>query len=440
MRRELVDLVAATAEAALDRVHREAQLRERDRELQRRNEQLTRLNRINGLIRGIDRALVQAETREEIDRAVCETLSGDDGYEFAWVGERDATTGGVEPRAWAGEMAGYLDSVSLEATSSAAEPTGRTAATGEVTLISNVADELRADAWRREAMSRGFHSVVSVPLASGDFRYGVLSVYAAEPDAFDDTTRAVLAELGETVASAIGALERKRALLDDEGTRLEFSVRDPDFPFQRLAAQVDCTLSVRGGVQVTADGVAVFASVEGAAPAAVADAARGLVTVEDAQVVTDGEDGGVVKLTLSRPFVALTLADRGAVLRRIEADADGATLVVEGARTVDARTLVEHVEDSFAAVELVGRRPLDRPSGHDLAHLLFDRLTDRQLEVVRTAYYSGFFESPRQATGEDVAAALDISPPAFYRHNRTVQRKLFATLFEDVGVPVDVLT
>jgi len=42
---ELADLLAASAEAALDRVAREARLREQDRELQRRNEQLTALNR-----------------------------------------------------------------------------------------------------------------------------------------------------------------------------------------------------------------------------------------------------------------------------------------------------------------------------------------------------------------------------------------------------------
>ena len=45
--RELADLLAATAEAALDRVDRESQLREQDRELKRRNEQLTTLDRIN---------------------------------------------------------------------------------------------------------------------------------------------------------------------------------------------------------------------------------------------------------------------------------------------------------------------------------------------------------------------------------------------------------
>ncbi|PSQ21494.1 hypothetical protein BRD01_11675, partial [Halobacteriales archaeon QS_8_65_32] len=49
---------------------------------------------------------------------------------------------------------------------------------------------------------------------------------------------------------------------------------------------------------------------------------------------------------------------------------------------------------------------------------------------IRTAYYSGFFETPRRNTGEDVAETLGVSPSAFYQLNRTVQRKLFAALFE----------
>lgn len=56
--------------------------------------------------------------------------------------------------------------------------------------------------------------------------------------------------------------------------------------------------------------------------------------------------------------------------------------------------------------------------------------------MIQTAYYSGFFESPRESTGEEIAETLGISLPAFYQHARIVQRKLFATLFEENNLPV----
>jgi len=79
---------------------------------------------------------------------------------------------------------------------------------------------------------------------------------------------------------------------------------------------------------------------------------------------------------------------------------------------------------------------LDQSMERDLYSKFLEKLTSRQLEVIQTAYYSGFFESPRENTGEDVAETLGISPPAFYKHSRTVQRKLFETLFEEHNVSI----
>ncbi|MFC7008990.1 helix-turn-helix domain-containing protein [Halalkalicoccus salilacus] len=52
------------------------------------------------------------------------------------------------------------------------------------------------------------------------------------------------------------------------------------------------------------------------------------------------------------------------------------------------------------------------------------------MEAARTAYHSGFFESPRACSGEAVADALGISPSAFYQLNRASQRELFGALFD----------
>ena len=52
------------------------------------------------------------------------------------------------------------------------------------------------------------------------------------------------------------------------------------------------------------------------------------------------------------------------------------------------------------------------------------RLTDRQCEVLRTAYRMGYFERPRDANASAVAAALDIAPSTFAEHLAAAQRKL----------------
>ncbi|MFC6864173.1 bacterio-opsin activator domain-containing protein [Halomicroarcula sp. GCM10025817] len=434
--RELADLLAATAEAALDRVSRESQLREQDRQLQQQNEQLTTLNRINETIRAIDRAIVQADSRDEIDHAVSDLLASDERFSFVWVGSVDSTTETLEPRAWAGDEQGYLESQAFDVDADGTEPAGRTAATGEVTMVSNVATDLRDDAWRADALTRDFMSVLSIPLEYNDLTHGVLTVYADVRDAFDETARAVLAELGETIASALSAIERKNALLTTSATRIAFDVDDETFVLSRLARATGTTLSYQGGVQQTTDGRYVFVTVEEGDIDTVVAAATELADVDDVRRISDGGNGGVLRLGLARPFLALELADHGAVVREATADSTSATLTVDVPDSIDVRTVTRLLDEAFAEIALKSKQTLDQAAEHDVYERFLSALTDRQLEVVQTAYYSGFFESPRESTGEDVAAILDISPPAFYQHVRTVQRKLFRTLFEERNVSV----
>jgi PAS domain S-box-containing protein len=429
--RELADLLAATAEAALDRVTRESQLREQDRELKRRNDQLSGLNRINETIREIDGALVAAETREEIDHTVCELLTADDRFRFAWVGTVDSANGAVDPRAWAGREQGYLGNRTFAVGAEGVEPAGRTAATGTVTTVSNVAADLRAAPWRKDALARDFLSVLSVPLSYDDLTHGVLTVYADAPDAFDDTVRTVLSELGETIASAIGASERKRALLSTSTTRVEFAVDDDRFVLGRLATAANCTLTYDGGVQQTSDGTRVFVTVEDAPVDGVLEAADGLGGIDDVRRMSGGDTGGVLRLTLTGPFLATALADHGAIVRRVRATPTGTSLTVDVSEGVDARRVRQLLVERFGDVELTSKHTREGTSEHGFYASVLDQLTDRQLEVLETAYYSGYFESPRGCTGEDVADSLGISPQAFYQHVRTVQRKFFAALVDD---------
>ncbi|WP_122091296.1 bacterio-opsin activator domain-containing protein [Halalkalicoccus subterraneus] len=434
--RELADLLAATAEAALDRVTRESRLREQDRTLQEQNEQLTALNRINETIREIDHALVQAETREEIDYTVCELLTADDRFQFAWIGTVDPITETLTPRAWAGTEQGYLDSRSFAVQESDTEPAGKTAASDDVTLVTNVAAGLREESWRKKALARDYLSVLSIPLMYNDVSHGVLTVYASTQNAFDDTATAVLAEFGETIASALSAIERKNALLTTSMTRVEFAIDDSTFVLSRLAKDAACSLSYQGGVQQSTEGSYVFVTVEDASLEAVAEAASQLAAIDDVQQISANDTGGVLRLRLTQPFLALELADHGAVFQEATADPTTTTLVIDIPDSIDSRTITQLVHESFSTVELRSKQTLDQSIEHNLYSTFLEKVTERQLEVIQTAYYSGFFESPRESTGEEVAETLGISPPAFYKHARTVQRKLFATLFEENNLSI----
>ncbi len=112
---------------------------------------------------------------------------------------------------------------------------------------------------------------------------------------------------------------------------------------------------------------------------------------------------------------------------------DGIEVTVDVPTGTDVREFVETLRDQYATVELQARRHVERSmeTGSELSASLFDALTDRQLEVLRTAYFAGFFDWPRESTGEEIAAMLDVTQPTVNRHLRIGQQRVLERLFED---------
>ena len=65
-----------------------------------------------------------------------------------------------------------------------------------------------------------------------------------------------------------------------------------------------------------------------------------------------------------------------------------------------------------------------------LQQSVLDDLTERQGEVLRTAFEMGYYEWPRACTGQDVADELGITPATFSEHVFAAERKILAFLFE----------
>jgi len=164
-----------------------------------------RAERVVNLVRTIQSALVRARTADEIDSAVCETIVETEPYAFAWIGEYDEADERVTPRASAGIEAGYLEAIEIATDDSqlGCGPTGRAVATRTTQMVQNISEEPRYEPWREEALERTYRSSAAVPLVHEETLYGVLNVYADQTYAFDDEERALLSDLGETIAHAL---------------------------------------------------------------------------------------------------------------------------------------------------------------------------------------------------------------------------------------------
>ncbi|WP_255169849.1 PAS domain S-box protein [Natrononativus amylolyticus] len=429
---ELAQLFGATAETALDRIGRSQRLHERERELKQQNDRLERVHRADRLRQEIEALLLQADSRSEIERGVCERLCDLEACAFVWIGEPDPGGNQVLPRASAGAGGDYLDAVSVTIVDdAAAEPAGRTARTSQPTGEPNIASSIREGQWRGDALSRDLQSTYAVPLAHDGFLYGVLAVYANRRHGFDGEFQSTLTELGETIAYTIQAVQRKNTLLGDDLTEIELQV-DDDSALSALATHLETAITLEGIIPRGDDAAVVFASVDDSleeSDLAAFDAAETII-------ISAGEGRTVVQLSLSRPFLGSIVDSHGGALREFVVDPSGARAVIDVPRVVEIRELLAAITRRGLSVSLLAKRDRSRSTvsvgetalGRQTA--LLDDLTDRQREVVQTAYHGGFFEWPRLTTGEELASSLGISPPAFHNHIRAVERKLFDSLFD----------
>lgn len=202
-----------------------------------------------------------------------------------------------------------------------------------------------------------------------------------------------------------------------------------------VSAEESCHVSLEHLVRRSDGRLLEFFAVTGAAPERVVARAEATSDIERVQVVEDGPEGALYGLVVSGPCVTTTLADADAVARSVSATDGEGRVVATVPEDVSVREVVEAFEARHADTDLVARRDSARPmpvrTERGTRATLGGRLTDKQLEVLRTAFLSGYFEWPRETSAEECAAALDISQPTFSQHIRTAERKVFAALFDE---------
>ena len=88
------------------------------------------------------------------------------------------------------------------------------------------------------------------------------------------------------------------------------------------------------------------------------------------------------------------------------------------------REVVETLRDREATVRLQQLRTADGTSEDHTVELDVSGITDKQREALRTARQLGYYDQPRTATLDDVAAALDISRSAVSQRINAVEDRL----------------
>lgn len=185
---------------------------------------LARLNRTLQTLYQCNQALVHAADERELLQSVCRILVETGGLRMAWVGYRELNADKtVRPVAQAGYEQGYLENVNVTwaDTERGQGPTGTTIRTGKPCWTKSYQTDANLAPWRAEALKRGYGSSISLPLMSDGDTFGALTLYAEEPNAFNERTVERFTELANNLAYGVIALRTR-----EERSRAEQALRE----------------------------------------------------------------------------------------------------------------------------------------------------------------------------------------------------------------------
>ncbi|MDO8310729.1 MAG: PAS domain S-box protein, partial [Sideroxyarcus sp.] len=222
-------------------------------------------NRALATLSAVNRTLVHAANEDELLQSICQAIVKQRGYRLAWVGYKQYDENkSVKIRASAGHDEGYINAMQLTwaETERGMGTSGRAVRSGATQLCQDIANDPIFSPWRDAALQHGYASCISLPLTDGDGKkvFGILSVYAAEVNAFIPAEIDLLEEMAGDLAFGVHTLhvrqERDLALVKNQEqlVQLQDSLEDT---VRAMAAIVEMRDPYTAGHQVRVADLAV---------------------------------------------------------------------------------------------------------------------------------------------------------------------------------------
>ncbi|AWB27703.1 helix-turn-helix domain-containing protein [Halococcoides cellulosivorans] len=206
------------------------------------------------------------------------------------------------------------------------------------------------------------------------------------------------------------------------GMRAELEVSTPgDCPVAKLSRSVEGSISSISRAGDTSDGVVE----QFTAPNELA------ASGEDCSQLFEYRSASVYQVEHDvRDCLCSAVERAGHPIANVRAE-DGSLAIALHLTEIEAlRDLVADLREEFGDVKIryLLQVDSDEEGADDVVPIDRNRLTDRQQEVLETAYQMGYFAYPREANATEVAAALDIDSSTFTEHLAAAQSKLMDEL------------
>ncbi|MEA3156661.1 MAG: hypothetical protein QOK44_4250, partial [Betaproteobacteria bacterium] len=180
-----------------------------------KEEKIGRLSRIQAVKGSINALIVRVCDRDELFTEACRIAVEHGNFGMAWIGAFDPATQDVTPVAWAGESAEEITRAKSSAQNDTPRGQGAVGrAIRERRLVFN--NDITAHSFGgprlQEILKVGFRSQITLPLFEEQAVVATLTMYAGEPNFFDDEELRLLTELSGDISFALENISRQQKL------------------------------------------------------------------------------------------------------------------------------------------------------------------------------------------------------------------------------------
>ncbi|MFZ6766037.1 EAL domain-containing protein [Undibacterium sp. Di26W] len=172
-----------------------------------------RLSRIHAVLSGTNSAIVRIREPQALLEEACHIAVEQGGFGIAWIGIVNDLDNSFKLTASQGVNLEQMSaSLFPETGGIATEPDipEQVLKTGQATYCNDVRIKAHVDRSCRDALDRGYLSIVGLPLIANDKLVGVMVLYARESNYFDDEEMKLLSELAGDMSFALLAINNEK--------------------------------------------------------------------------------------------------------------------------------------------------------------------------------------------------------------------------------------
>lgn len=175
-------------------------------------QKLIKANRLYLFISQINQMIVRTTDEKILFKEACDIAVNLGKFKMAWIGMIDFANKQLVPAMTAGEDSGYLSiikTISIEDKPEGRGPGGTAIREGKYVVCNDIENDAMMQPWQKEALERGYLSLMAVPIKKLGKVIGIFCFYANEKNFFDAEEIALLEKATGDVAFALEIFEKE---------------------------------------------------------------------------------------------------------------------------------------------------------------------------------------------------------------------------------------